>query len=67
MSAESQNCEASRQPLLGNGCAITPVFRRWLSSRHMIAVTDMHATTELLEAVFSVQSVSGYITSTSCH
>jgi hypothetical protein len=58
MSPESQNCEASGESLLVNGYANTPVARQWLSSRHIIAVTDKHTTTaELLEAVFSVQSV----------
>jgi hypothetical protein len=34
------------------------VARKWLSSRHVKAATDTHATTEeLLEAVFSVRSV----------
>jgi hypothetical protein len=35
MSAESRNCEASRQPLPGNGSANTPVAREWLISRHV--------------------------------
>jgi hypothetical protein len=39
--------------------ANTPVARQWLSSRHVMAVTDTHATTEeLLEAVFSVRAVT---------
>jgi hypothetical protein len=34
------------------------VARQWLSSRHMMAATDTHATIEeLLEAVFSVRSL----------
>jgi hypothetical protein len=57
MSAESQNYEASREPLLGNGSANKLIARHWLSSRHMIATTDTHATIELLEAVFSVRFV----------
>jgi hypothetical protein len=37
-----------------------PIVRRWLSSRHIIAVRDIHATIEdLLEAVFSVRFVPG--------
>jgi hypothetical protein len=44
MSTESQNCETSRQPLIGNGSANTTVARQWLSSRHMMATTGMHAT-----------------------
>jgi hypothetical protein len=58
MSAEGQNCEASRGPLLGNGSVNMQVARQWLSSRHVIAATDTHAAIEeLLEAVFSVPSV----------
>jgi hypothetical protein len=58
MSAESQNCETNRQLLLGNGSANTTFARQWLSSRHVIAATDTHATIEeLLEAMFSVWSV----------
>jgi hypothetical protein len=58
MSAESQNCGASRQPLLGNGSVNTPVSRQRLSSRHVIAATDAYATTEeLLDAVLSLRSV----------
>jgi hypothetical protein len=57
MSAESQNCETSRQPLLRNGSANTPVARQWLSERHVTAAALAYATIEeLLEAVFSVQS-----------
>jgi hypothetical protein len=34
------------------------VARQWLSSRHMMAATDKHATIEgLLKTVFSVRSV----------
>jgi hypothetical protein len=58
MFSESQSCEAIKQPLLGNGSVNTNDARRWLSSCHVIAATDMQATEELLEAVFSVQSVS---------
>jgi hypothetical protein len=37
----------------------TPVARQWLDDRHAIAATVAHATlAELLEAVFSVQSVA---------
>jgi hypothetical protein len=40
-------------PLLWNGFVNTPVARQWLSSGHMVAATDTHATREeLLEAVF---------------
>jgi hypothetical protein len=40
------------------GSANTPVCRQWLSSHHVMAATDTHATIqELLEAVFSVRSV----------
>jgi hypothetical protein len=38
--------------------ADTPIGRQWLSSRHVMAATDTHAAIEeLLEAVFSVESV----------
>jgi hypothetical protein len=38
--------------------AETVCARQWLSSRHVIATTDMHATIEeLLETLFSVRSV----------
>jgi hypothetical protein len=58
MSAESQNCETNRELLLGNGSANTTFVRQWLSSRHVIAATDTHATTEEpLAATFSVWSV----------
>jgi hypothetical protein len=58
MSAESQNCEASRQPLLENGSANMPIARQWLSNHHMMAATDTHATIEeLLEVVVSVWSM----------
>jgi hypothetical protein len=40
--------KASRQLLLGNGSVNTPVAMQWLSSRHMTAATDIHATTEQL-------------------
>jgi hypothetical protein len=41
-----------RQLLLRNGSVITPVARQWLSSRHVVAATDKHATIEeLLEAI----------------
>jgi hypothetical protein len=40
MSTDMQNCEASTQPLLVNGCANKPVARQWLSSRHVMAATD---------------------------
>jgi hypothetical protein len=43
-----------KQPLLENGSANTPVTGEWFSSCHVIAATEMCATTELLEAVFSV-------------
>jgi hypothetical protein len=47
-----------RQPLIGNGSVNTSVARQWLSSRHVIAATDTHATiVEILDAVFSVRSV----------
>jgi hypothetical protein len=48
MSAESQNCESNREPLLGNGSANTPVARRWICDRHVIAATVAHATIEEL-------------------
>jgi hypothetical protein len=57
MSAERQNCEASRGPLLGNGFVYTPVAKQWLNSRLEKAATDTNAIEELLEAVFSVRSV----------
>jgi hypothetical protein len=47
-SAESQNYEASRQPLLGNGPANTANARQWLSSRHAMTTTYTHATTGVL-------------------
>jgi hypothetical protein len=51
ISAESQNCEVVAR----NGSANTLIARQWLSSRHVMAITDMHTTVEeLLEAVFSV-------------
>jgi hypothetical protein len=54
MSAETQK----RRPLLGNGSANTPVARQWLSSRHVIAAADKHATIEeLLEAFFPMRFV----------
>jgi hypothetical protein len=57
MSAESQTCEAVRQPLLVNSFADAPVAGQWPSSCHMMAATDTHTTTEeLLEALFSLQS-----------
>jgi hypothetical protein len=40
MSAESQNCEASREPLLGNGSEDTSIDWQWLSIRHVMAATD---------------------------
>jgi hypothetical protein len=58
MSAGSQNCEVSREPLLGNGSVNMPVAMQWLSSRHVMTATHMHTTREeLLEAVFSVRFV----------
>jgi hypothetical protein len=53
MSVERQNCEASREPLLVNSSANTPVARKCLSSRHMMATADTYVTMEeLLEAAF---------------
>jgi hypothetical protein len=47
-----------RQPLLENDSANTAPARQWLSSRHVMAARDTHATTEeLLEPVFSVRYV----------
>jgi hypothetical protein len=43
-----------KQTLLQNGSANIPVTREWFSSCQVIAETDMCATTELLEAMFSV-------------
>jgi hypothetical protein len=58
MSAESQNCEARRGPLLGNGSVNAPIAKQWLSIRHVIAATDTHTTIEeLLEAMISARSV----------
>jgi hypothetical protein len=69
MSTESQNCERSRQPLLGNGYADTlidslqrrkqtSVARQCLSKRQVTAATLTYATIEaLLEAMFSLLSV----------
>jgi hypothetical protein len=46
------------QPLLGNNSTNTPISRQWLSSRHVAAATNMHATTwRLLKAMFSVWSM----------
>jgi hypothetical protein len=60
MSAESQNCEVSRELLLENGSINTPVVSHWLSSHHVIVAADTYATVEeLLEALFSVQSMPG--------
>jgi hypothetical protein len=44
MSAESQNCESSGEPLLGYGAVDPPAASQWLISRHLIATTDNHAT-----------------------
>jgi hypothetical protein len=65
MSAESQNCEASRDSHC-KGMTLqtsitrlqrpkqTPVTRQWLSKCHVTAATLMYATVEeLLEGVFS--------------
>jgi hypothetical protein len=58
MSAERQNCEASREPLLGNSSINTHVATQWLNSHHVKASIDMHTTTEeLWEVVSSVQSM----------
>jgi hypothetical protein len=44
--------------LLRNTSVNTPVAEQWLSSSHVIAASDTHATVEkLLEGVFSVRSV----------
>jgi hypothetical protein len=58
MSAESQDCGASRRLLQGNGSANPVIAKQWLSSRRVKAVTHTHATIEeMLEAMFSVRSV----------
>jgi hypothetical protein len=59
MSAENQNCEASRDSRCqGTGSANKPVAWQWLSSRHVMAATDTHTRIgELLEAVFSLRPV----------
>lgn len=55
MSAGSQNCEAKREPLLGNGFTNTPVARQRLNSCHVMVETDTHTTIEeQLKAVFSL-------------
>jgi hypothetical protein len=62
MSFESQNYETSREPLLGNGFVNTPIARQWLTSRHVIAPKDTHATIEeLLERCFLCGKSRGYI------
>jgi hypothetical protein len=55
MSAESQTCEASREPL--NSSLNQPVVKQWLSSRHEKAATDTQEIRELVEVMFSVRSV----------
>jgi hypothetical protein len=58
---EAKTVESERHPLLWNSSTYTPVAGQWFGSHHMIAATDMYATIEQLEAVFSVrQSYDGY-------
>jgi hypothetical protein len=56
---KSRTVASEKQLLLGNGSANTPVFIQWFSSRQVAAARDAHETKEeLLQAVFSVRSVS---------
>jgi hypothetical protein len=57
MSAESKNCEASRQPLLANGYPNTPVARYWFNKLHMIAATQARNGRRTTEAMFSARFV----------
>jgi hypothetical protein len=40
MFSEIQNCDISKQPLLGNGSVNKPIAEKWLSSRHVMTGTD---------------------------
>jgi hypothetical protein len=53
-----------KPPLLGNGSPIRTIARQWLSSRHVTAAADKHAT---IEELFSVRSVPKLYTGEQCH
>jgi hypothetical protein len=53
--------------LLRNNSVNTPFARQWLCTRHVIAATDTHATTEeLLKAMVSVRSLPVVIPRSNC-